>query len=146
MKSNRLKYLVVIALLVNVVTLLFFWYNHPPPNQNPPARAGQLLIEELKLDEKQQAMFQTLRKVHHQTHDSLLQIIANQRQVLYHQKQIANDTIIQKIGHLQEEIERITYKHFKDVRKICTPQQQVQLDVLLEKTVQNILTPKERKR
>jgi hypothetical protein len=33
-----------------------------------------------------------------------------------------------------------------DVRKICTPEQQAQLDILLEKTVQNILTPKKKRR
>jgi periplasmic protein CpxP/Spy len=147
MKSNWLKYLVAIALLINAATLAFFWLNRPIDGENrPKARPGRVLIEDLKMDGKQEALFRPLRDQHHQTHDSLLQIIADQRQILYSQKQGVNDTILQRIGVLQAQIERITYDHFKDVRKICTPEQQVQLDTLLGKTVQRILTPKDKKR
>jgi periplasmic protein CpxP/Spy len=147
MKSNWLKYLVAIALIINAATLVFFWLNRPIDGENrPQARPGRVLIEDLKMDGKQEALFRPLRDKHHQTHDSLLQIIADQRQILYSQKQGVNDTILQRIGVLQAQIERITYDHFKDVRKICTPEQQAQLDTLLGKTVQRILTPKDKKR
>jgi periplasmic protein CpxP/Spy len=146
MKNNGLKYLVAIALIINAATLIFFWYNRPPQEGKRGLKPGRVLIEELKLDEKQQVLFQPLRDQHHQAHDSLLQIIAAQRQILYSQKQVANDTILHQIGLLQQEIERVTYDHFKEVRKICTPEQQAQLDILLGKTVQNILMPKDKKR
>jgi periplasmic protein CpxP/Spy len=147
MKSNWLKYLVAIALLINAATLVFFWYNRPPNGDGKPKlRPERVLIEELKLDEKQQALFQPLREQHHQTHDSLLQAIAAQREILYSQKQGVNDTILQQIGLLQQQIEHVTYNHFKEVRKICTPEQQAQLDILLGKTVQRILTPRDKKR
>ena len=147
MKTNWLKYLVAIALVINAATLIFFWVNRPPNGENkPPSRPERVLIESLKMDEKQEAIFKLLRVQHHQTHDSLLQIIADQRQVLYSQKQVANDSILQQIGLLQQQIERVTYDHFKEIRKICTPKQQVQLDTLLGKTVQGILTPKDKKR
>jgi periplasmic protein CpxP/Spy len=146
MKNNGLKYLVAIALIINAATLIFFWYNRPPEEGKRALRQGRVLEERLKLDEKQQAIFQPMRERHHQAHDSLLQLIAAQRQVLYSQKQAVNDTVLHKIGLLQEEIERVTYDHFKEVRKICTPEQQAQLDTLLAKTVQNILTPKDKKR
>lgn len=142
MKNNWLKYLVVIALLINAVTLIFFWDNHLSQGVKP----ARLLIEELKLEGKQQTIYKSLHRQHHQVHDSLLQIIAAQRQILYSPKQGTNDSVLHQIGHLQEEIERITYDHFKDVRKICTPEQQEKLDILLGKTVQNILTPKDKKR
>jgi periplasmic protein CpxP/Spy len=145
MKNNGLKYVVVAALLINAATLIFFWYNRPPNGDKPHLRPERVLIEALKLDKNQQVMFQTLREKHHRTHDSLLQIMAAQRQVLYRQKQVANDSTLHKIGILQAEIERITYNHFTDIRKICTPEQQPLLDNLLEKTVQNILMPKGRR-
>jgi periplasmic protein CpxP/Spy len=146
MKNNGLKYLVAIALIINAATLIFFGYNRPSEEGKRAARPGRVLIEELKMDEKQQAIFKPLREQHHQAHDSLLAGIAAQRQILYSQKQVANDTILQQIGRLQQQIERITYDHFKEVRKICTPEQQAQLDVLLEKIAQNILMPKDKKR
>jgi periplasmic protein CpxP/Spy len=146
MKNNLLKYIVAAALVINAATLIFFWYNRPPQDEKSGLRPGRVLIEELKLDDKQQALFQPLREQHHQAHDSLLKIIADQRKILYTQKQVANDSILLKIGLLNQEIERITYNHFMDVRKICTPEQQVQMDILLEKTVQNILMPKKKRR
>jgi hypothetical protein len=148
MRNNGLKYLVAFALLINAATLIFFWYNHPPEEgkRGGGAKAGRLLIEELKMDEKQQTMFQPMRQQHHQAHDSLLKLMAAQRQALYSEKQAANDTIVHKIGLLQEEIERITFDHFKEVRKICTPEQQGQLDILLGKTVQTILNKQGKRR
>jgi periplasmic protein CpxP/Spy len=148
MRNNGLKYLVALALFINAATLIFFWYNRPPEEgrRGGGAKQGRLLLEELKLDEKQQAIFQPMRVQHHQAHDSLLKLMAAQRQALYSQKQGKNDTIVHKIGLLQEEIERITYDHFKEVRKICTPAQQGQLDTLLGKTVQIILNNEGRRR
>ena len=142
MKNNGLKYLVAITLIINAATLLFFWFHRPPHRGNPGLRPDRVLVEALKMDKKQQALYRPLHRVHHRIHDSLLTLIAANRQVLYAQKQAANDSMIQEIGLLQAEIERVTYEHFKDVRKICTPKQQAQLDVLLGKTVQTILMPK----
>ena len=142
MKNKWLKYLVAITLIINAATLLFFWLHRPPHGGNPGLRPERVLVETLKMDKKQQALFRPLHQGHHRIHDSLLTQIAAKRQVLYAQKQAATESMIQEIGFLQAEIERVTYQHFKDVRKICTPKQQAQLDVLLGKTVQTILMPK----
>jgi periplasmic protein CpxP/Spy len=146
MKNNWLKYLVAVALIINAATLIFFWYNRAREEGKRASKSGRVLLEELKMDENQQVLFKPLREQHHQAHDSLLKQIAAQREILYSLKQTANDTIIQKIGLLQQQIERVTYEHFKEVRKICTPEQQAQLDTLLGKTVQNILMPKDKRR
>ena len=146
MKNNGLKYVVAFALLVNAATLIFFWYNRPERRNNPPARPEKVLVETLNLDEKQQAIFKILKEQHHASHDSLLRLIADKRQMLYRQKGGVNDSILTQIGLLHQDIERITYNHFNDVRKICTPDQQTQLDSLLLKTVQQILIPKNKKR
>lgn len=140
MRSNILKYLVVAALLINAATLIFFWLKRPA--HKPQRRIARIIVDELKMDSKQQAIYTTQHKAHHRTHDSLLQRIAAQRRILYAQSQATNDTILQKIGALQQEIELVTHQHFIDVRNICTPEQQIILDNLLEKTFQQLLQPK----
>lgn len=145
MKNNALKYLVIVALLINAATLIFFWFNRLEKGHLPPPRPETVLLKALSLDAAQQDIFKILREQHHASHDSLLQIIAAKRQILYRQKQGVNDSILNEIGRLQQDIERITYNHFSDVRKICTPAQQTQLDSLLVKTVQNVLMPKNKK-
>jgi hypothetical protein len=137
MRSNILKYFVIAALLINATTLIFFWLKRPAPK-----RIENIIIDELKMDNQQQAIYTMQHRAHHHLHDSLLQLIAAQRRILYAQKQSANDTILQKIGALQQEIELVTHKHFIDVRNICTPEQQIILDNLLEKTFQRLLQPK----
>ncbi len=146
MKNNGLKYIVVAALLVNVATLLFFWFTRPPHLDRPQGEKGDLISKELNLNSDQQATFTTLKRQHHRTHDSLLQIIAEKRMVLYAQKTASLDSTIQVIGHLQEQIELMTYQHFEKVQEICTPEQQAKLDKMLAGAVQHVLMPNNEKK
>ena len=141
MKNNTLKFLVIAALLLNVATLLFFWLKRPPREGRPLREAHNVLVEELNLDQTQQETFKMLREQHHRVHDSLLQLMGKKREVLYGQKSVSTDSIIQQIGFLQQEIELVTYRHFDDIRKICTPEQQSKLENILTKTVQHVLVP-----
>ena len=141
MKNNGLKYLVIAALLVNAATLIFFFVTRAPRKGRPPKETFDKITEELKLDNDQQKIYSSLRKQHHRTHDSLLQLIAEKRQILYSPKPASLDSIIQPIGQLQQQIELITYQHFKEVRKICTPEQQAKLDKMLVGAVQHVLMP-----
>ena len=143
MKNNWLKYLVVAALLINTGTLIFFWLKRPL-NDNRPPRPLQILEKELQLDNKQLDTFEILKKQHHRSHDSLLQLMAEKRRMLYSSKSVAVDSTIQQIGAIQQEIESITYHHFEDLRKICTPEQKAKLDSLLVGAVQHLLMPKNR--
>ena len=142
MKNNLLKYLVIAALFVNAATLVFFWLKRSPRNDRQQKETFDVLIQELKLDNNQQTVFKTLREQHHRSHDSLLQIITEKRQVLYAQKPVSMDSTLQAIGLLQQQIERITYQHFENVRKICTLEQQTKLDKMLIGAVQHVLMPK----
>ena len=143
MKNNWLKYLVVAALLINSATLIFFWLKRPP-NDNRPPRPLQILEKELQLDNKQLDTYEIFKKQHHRSHDSLLQLMAEKRRMLYSSKSVAVDSTIQQIGAIQQEIESITYHHFEDLRKICTPEQKAKLDSLLVGAVQHLLMPKNR--
>lgn len=142
MKNNILKYLVIAALLVNAATLLFFWLTRPPHPERPQKERVDPIALELKLDDAQLKTFTALRVQHHQSHDSLLQLIGEKRTVLYTQKPASLDSTIQVIGHLQEQIELMTYQHFEKVRTICTPEQQAQLNKMLAGAVQHVLMPK----
>lgn len=143
MKNNWLKIIVIFALLINAATLLFLgWFASKP---KPHLRPAEILKTTLKMDEKQQVLYDNLHKRHHVQHDSLLKWVAHHRQNLYAQKQQANDSILNQIGALQKEIERITYEHFKEVRQICTPEQQLQLEDLLVRIAQNVLMPQEKR-
>lgn len=137
-----LKYLVVAALLLNAATLLFFWLTRPPHGKPPQKERGDVITRELNLDDDQLKVFNALRVQHHESHDSLLELIAEKRTVLYTQKPTSLDSTIQVLGYLQEQIELMTYQHFEKVRTICTPEQQAKLDKMLAGAVQHVLMPK----
>ena len=139
MRNNILKYLVIAALIINAATLLFFFLTRPPHRESPRKGGGDPITSNLKLDDAQLKTFTVLREQHHASHDSLLQLIAEKRTVLYTQKPTSLDSTIQVVGHLQEQIELMTYQHFEKVRTICTPEQQVILDKMLAGAVQHVL-------
>ena len=41
------------------------------------------------------------------------------------------DSLTKEIGHTQQEIERIHFNHFKDIKSICTPEQMPNFDLLI---------------
>ncbi len=141
MKNNGLKYIVIAALLLNVTTLIFFWlkFASPDDGRKPPPR--DLLQQELQFNGKQLAAFELLKKHHHEKHGDLLRQISDKRKVLYAPNPVSIDSTVHQIGLLQEEIELMTFHHWEDVRKICTPEQQSKLDTMLFRSVQRILNP-----
>ena len=61
---------------------------------------------------------------------------------MYAQKSVSMDSTLQAIGLLQQQIELVTYQHFENLRKICTPEQQTKLDKMLVGAVQHVLMSK----
>jgi periplasmic protein CpxP/Spy len=141
MSNNLLKYVVVVALLINAATLGFFWLKHPPQEGGGPQKPPfQIIIDELRLDEGQQKTYEILRGQHRHSTDSLLKRISEKRTRLYDKSPVLLDSIAQQIGAFQQQIELVTFHHFEDVRKICTPEQQKKLDEILLRTVQRVLS------
>jgi hypothetical protein len=82
-----------------------------------------------------------LQDQHHQEHDNLLKQIAEKRKALYAQKTNALEPFTQEIGLLHQQLELKLYQHFQEVRKICKPEQQVELDKKIVRFVHSILCP-----
>jgi periplasmic protein CpxP/Spy len=147
MNNSRLKYAVIAALVLNAGTLLFFWLNRPPHGEIGIQKPHfQVLTDALKLTNQQVEIYTEMRKAHRQSVDSILQIVAEKRKVVYAQSPVSRDSALQEIGILQQNIERITYTHFEDLRKICTPAQQIVLNDMLLRTVEKVLGQKEKHR
>lgn len=129
--NNRIKYLVVFALLVNVATLGFLLFRKPkmPP---PPEH---ILIDALKLNKEQHEKFEILRGGNKQARDTHNAQIAALRRSLYSHWQIADslqrDSTIAQINLLQRQIEQINWQHFADIRDLCQPEQQIIFDKLM---------------
>jgi periplasmic protein CpxP/Spy len=131
MNRNWLKYIVVCALLLNVATLCFLLFN----KQKPPKLPLEVLIEALDLDKEQSAKMTVLKNNHSAERSNLRDEISKNRRLLY--KDFTTTTPAQidsanaTIARLYQQIEDLNFQHFKDIRALCRPEQQVEFDNLL---------------
>lgn len=143
-KVQALTILVVLLLLVNLVTLAGVWKyvlaneHHGPP---PPHSPGAFLIEKLNLNEEQVKLFDGLREEHFSQMKALQEHIKVEKEALYDVLQDPNADSAKSTKHMQtimryeEQLERITFEHFKQVRAICNPQQQQHFDVIIDEVI-----------
>jgi periplasmic protein CpxP/Spy len=142
MNNNVLKYLAVFVLLVNVVSLAFFLMNQPPEKpENTRLKPSEMVSQALYFNQEQQVAYKKLHEQHRRTHDNLVKQIDDKRKALYAQNTNAIEAITQEIGLLHQQVEITMYQHFQEVRKICKPEQQVELDKRVVKFAHLILCP-----
>lgn len=156
MKPPRQRWLLVlvaILLLTNIATLSIYWlkkpdheggFGHAPANHEK--RMGQFMVDQMKFDATQEATYWKLR-------DSM---IATQRPVmdsmrdakkrffdLLNQSDVTDSALITRsneIANLQKRLDLATYRHFRNVRAICRPEQLQKFDTVIKEIV-NRMTP-----
>ncbi len=142
MFDRKLKWLVLAALLLNAATVALVFHFTRPQQPEPSRPAFKIMEEKLAFDAGQIEKYTTLHRAHRRTTDSLLQEIGQLRKKMYANPPAGSpDSLAQKIGQVQVEIEHVTFQHFQDLRKICSPTQQGKLDSLLFETVQRVTLP-----
>lgn len=133
MERNKLLTLAVIGLLLlNMATLGFLVFRKPPHDKRP-ERGGptKIIVERLKLDEAQQKKHRELAKVHHEAFVKLKE----KSQELHHDyyallttdnvNNAQADSLSNLIAANQNEIDRLNFNHFMDIKAICNPEQKL---------------------
>lgn len=134
MNKNWLKYVVGIALLVNVLTLVFLLLRKPPP----PLAPEDKLVTALKLDAAQQKKFEILRGQHRALRTGFSEQIKKMRIKQYQNMPSDTDSTMVAIGRIYEALERSNVQHFADIRALCRPDQQAQFDGLLVEIIRTM--------
>lgn len=123
-RKKFISYLCVVLLISNGVLLFLFLQR---PNHEGPKKE---IIAKLAFDEKQvQAYEKTILK-HRALIDKADKEIVVLKNNLYKrlkakENESEKDSLITLLGQKQEEIERIHFKHFLEIKKICTKPEQV---------------------
>lgn len=154
-----LKIIIVALLLLNVGTLGYLWldregkpHRHPPfahegpPGPSGPRGAAAFLNEALHLTDAQEASYKTLREVHHETVLKIRDEMKSAKQSLYAlmksadtaSKQAEAQHWLDSLAAKQRRIEAITYQHFREVRALCTPQQQQKFDEVIGEALEQM--------
>lgn len=137
---NKIKFLMVVVVglcLVNIGLMAFIFFRQPPgppgpdmhgpPGMHPEDRPRHLIIQKLAFNEAQVRQYDTLIEAHRASVRKLEDSIRNTKNELYAtlngNGSAAKDSLVVKLGLLQQQMEQIHYSHFEDIKKICTPQQ-----------------------
>jgi Spy/CpxP family protein refolding chaperone len=142
--NKILLFLTVALLALNIVLAYFLWKgkNHPGRDRN--SDRGDWVVEELKLNDEQKAEHKKLKDAHFANLKPVFDSINAYRKRLYSELKdsVTNDSLVNyyttAIGNKHAEISRYTFDHFKKIRSLCTPDQKLKLDTLVQKIVQNM--------
>ncbi|MFY7910173.1 MAG: Spy/CpxP family protein refolding chaperone [Emticicia sp.] len=147
MKENS-KYKILwvavgVLLLLNVGLLVWISFF----SNSLPAQPKRLFLEtELKFDEKQTETYRTLRHEHAQQMRSLRERVKEMKEAYYADldKSISDDSLRTRANQIESkmaEADVITFKHFQQVRQMCTPAQQRHFDEVILDLIRSIERP-----
>lgn len=136
MQKSRLLVLVIVGLLASNLLLAGYILagrsdrkeaghpEGPAPHRGP----RNLIIERLKFSESQVAKYDELIQWHRSSVDRLDEEIMPLKNELYstlnEQPDVRKrDSLIDEIVARQQQIEHVHYKHFEDIKALCTEQQ-----------------------
>lgn len=159
-ESRFLKIIIIVLLLINVGTLGYLWIGHrrPPRHMGQPdgppgphghgerAGAAAFLYEELQLSDAQEAAYKKMREQHHATVMSIRDDMRQSKKALYgllkstdsNAIKIEEQRWLDSLAAQQRRIEYITYLHFREVRALCTPQQQQKFDDVIGEALEQM--------
>ena len=157
-KSRLLTTAILLLIAANVVALVLFWRDRnrkeveplPPPMAQVGGSAFDFLTKELKLDSAQIKAYGTLRDEQRQNAEPLKKAIREAKDSLFFllKKSPVNDSDLQhaltKVGAAQIALDKSTFQHFQNVRKICNPAQQQKFDSVIQQAMQMFGQPNRR--
>ncbi|KAA3612659.1 MAG: hypothetical protein DWQ05_18595 [Calditrichaeota bacterium] len=146
-KQNRYLWITIIVLLImNFTALALLWLGRPEARkiqERPPdpmeeqIRIQQLLKKELNFDETQSEQYLKLRRQHRNQVQQLQMDISHIKKQMFNKvlqdnpRQELSDSLLALAQEKQAQLEKITFQHFLDLKKLCKPEQQDKLKILL---------------
>ena len=132
MTKNRFYIFIIIGLLISNMLLVAFILLKKPPQHSGPRN---LIIERLKFDENQIQQYDELISQHRilirEKRHEMTDLKTQYYSLLKSEDNKNGDSLINEIGKLSMETEKINYKHFQDIKRICRPDQMKNFDNLI---------------
>lgn len=148
--TNRWMTIVVLLLLAaNITTLALLWTRGAAPatgKPGPPQHGGpfEYLSRELSFDQQQREDYAVLRDEHRSKAREMEEDIRQAKDdyfALLKQPSVSDSALVpylDKITSIERELDLLTFHHFQQVRKICTPQQQQRFDDIIQQALHSM--------
>jgi Spy/CpxP family protein refolding chaperone len=156
-KSRLLTTAILLLVAANIVALVMFWHDKnrkdaqmPPPPREQNGSAFDFLTKELALDSNQLKAYSVLRDEQRKSAEPLRKTVRETKDSLFSllkQPNVSDADLqkyLSKVGAAQIELEKSTFQHFQNVRKLCTPKQQEKFDAIIQQAMQMFGQPNRR--
>jgi hypothetical protein len=150
MKNNLLTWVVLVLVIANLVILTIFLSGRGNGHPGPPEQASDFIVRELKFTEDQQKSYMELVSEHRTMAAGARENIRKAKNNFFELLQSAevNDSLkqaaLKTIGKQTEDLDLITFDHFKKVRDLCTPDQQKKFDSIINQVLRMMSGPRPR--
>ena len=147
MNRNKALYtIVVILVLLNTIALVMMWYHHRKAWKQQGLTPAHYLIKKVGFDSSQKDKYLDLVQAHRKNTGKLRQQLADAKDDYFALlgKPIpdsSRQSALQKITSINAQLDEITFNHFEEVRKICTPEQQVKFDKAIQEVIKMMSGP-----
>jgi protein CpxP len=146
-RNKILTGLVILLLIANITTILMFWMgmrkHHPRPHQ----QAQEYIIKELAFNDAQQKQYKEMVNEHRRQSGSLNEEIRNYKDSFFNMLALDNmndsskNNKASRIASLNQQLDILTFEHFKKVRTICNPDQQRKFDKIIKDVLRMMAGP-----
>ncbi len=146
-QKQYLGFSVIILVFLNLTTLTLLWIGRPElkaPHREPrnpieqQNRVQRLLKKELGFDQIQTEYYLKLRREHREKMQQLSGEIRQLKRQMFDEvlqdnpQPFLSDSLLRLAQDKQAIIEQLTFQHFLDLKKLCKPQQQGKLKLLMK--------------
>lgn len=145
-KNKMLFWCVVILVLLNIVTLGSFWLGKP--HRAPLAGPGgqqdgqKIMAERLGLSEEQAEQVERIRNEHFMRtrplQDDMHKIRLDLLNEIFKDEpdEVKIQEMFSEIGDKQVRFEKNLYRHFQELKEVCSPQQMQELKMMLRDLIE----------
>lgn len=138
MNRSKLYIVIIIALLISNAILIGFMIFPKEKNRRGDRthNVKEKIVQKLEFDENQVAAFEKLIEKHREDINKTDEEIMRSKRLLFKQLQEDNqhapDSILQQIASFQQQAEHIKFNHLKEIKNLCTPEQQDNFKALMD--------------
>jgi len=142
-KNKPLIIIIIILLLTNVAILAYFLWlkqpDKPPPFDKNRDRLAESLKNEVGFNDKQVAEYKKIKDAQWDKMKGRFDDLRKVKDSFFHLLSVenTNDSVLNNaadsIAYRQKALDLEAYAHFKELRKLCTPEQQPKYDSLVQR-------------
>lgn len=150
-RTKSLIVIIAILLVSNIVLLAYFLTRGEPGDARKRPDSSEFFKKTLGFTSEQYADFEKRKDLHRDSISRYFQKLDDDKEKFYRLlgqspvDSVVFDSMANQIGKQQVAIDRAFFRHFQDIRTICTPPQRILYDSLFPGELKKIIAGRRRK-